>query len=245
MELDVIDQLQIVAIMSRREVQEVLMVATLCCMGILFLIALSKIFKNICKRIANALKKMGLFSAMLSVVIITPMVVKAVQNGSTKEDKPKKLWTFEYVNGVYDRGSYCINDEIHAWWRYDPPSRDYTIMASYQDLTITNAHGFCEDELHPLPECPVIDGYHVWNVANATNMRVVVYASYVAPPNVRTNGVYQIEGVMPAISNATKYVTPGISIWVNFETGESKILTPTNRPPVASINDIIIEEINE
>lgn len=240
--LDLIDQISLIEIIGRREMQQVLLKFALCGLVCIALFVYGIILKYYFKRLGKFLMRMGWLSAIVSVILLTPMVVKAYQHGSTKEEKPKHLWEFEYVNGVYDRGSYCTNDEIHAWWRYDPAARDFTIMASYQDLTITNEHGVCIDDLHPLEEVPVVDEYHVWDVANATNMRVVVFASYVAPPAVHTNGVYHLDGVMPAISNATKYVTPGISISVNLETGETEILTPTNKPPVASINETIEEK---
>lgn len=155
-------------------------------------------------------------------------------------DKPTPhLWRFDYVNagdyGVHDNGSICTNDEIRAAWTYDLPVQSYTMHAAYQDLTITNALGECTDELHVLATVPVSDGAHTWTVEDAENMRVVLYADYVAPPSVHTNGVYEQRGVMRAMeTDEAKYVTPGVPILADLSDGSQIEITPTNAPPTTS-----------
>ena len=161
------------------------------------------------------------------------------------------LWRFNYVKtgdyGVYDQGSYCTNDEIRAVWRYDIPVAAYTLRAAYQDQTITNAVGECIDAFHALTDVPVSDGAHTWRVAgvNAENLLVVLYADYVAPPVVHTNGVYHLGGVMRAIESDAKYVTPGIPIRAHGEGGGVETLTPTNAPPSPSNRVSIQMEVQQ
>ena len=147
---------------------------------------------------------------------------------------PSHVWCFEYVNGVRDNGSYCKNNLICAAWTYDLAAMEFSIRAYYQDLTITNELGECTDELHQLPDALVRDTSHVWEVANATNMRVVCYGTYVPPPVVSTNGSYHLSGVMLSMDGERKYVTPGVRITASLDNGETVVLTPTNEPPASA-----------
>ena len=148
---------------------------------------------------------------------------------------PKPLWSFEFLNGVHDIGSYCTNDTIHAEWDYAPAYEPYTLKAKYLDLTITNEVGVCIDVWHDLEDVPVSYMLAEWIVPNATNMSVVCYAEYVPPPHVVTNGVYHMEGVSRSMattnSPAPDYVTWGTRVEVVLPNGSIKVLTPTNRPP--------------
>lgn len=182
--------------------------------------AAGRLFRTLAERVCRR----GRIAAVVAAVMTVGL---AIYGGSK--------WRFEYANGVQDNGSYCTNDEIRASWRYDVAAMEYTIRAVYQDLTRTNETGECIDTLHQLPECLVRDGMHVWNVPNATNMRVVVYATYVPPPAVHTNGVYHLGGVMRTMNTtnsiAPKYVTPGVKILVDLSPSGKSVLTPTNAPP--------------
>ena len=239
-ELTIIEQLGLIAQSAKAEYQAVLMWVCLSALaGVLY--AVRNAVSKVCKLI--------LWLGPVGCILCGPGIVKFVSYGGSKPT-PSHLWKFEYVNGVHDNGSYCTNNLICAAWTFDLPAMEYTIKANYQDLTITNATGQCVDPLHPLPDALVREGAHVWPLAegaNAENMRVVIYAAYVPPPVVTTNGVYHLSGVMPAMGdNPGKYVTPGVQIIVNLETGESEIITPTNAPPsVSAIRSIHQEEHQE
>lgn len=156
----------------------------------------------------------------------------AVIYGSNKPPTPSHLWRFEFVNGLRDNGSYCDEYGIHAAWRSDSVSITSIIKANYQDLSITNSLGQCVDTLHELPSCPASDLSHFWPVVGALNMRVVIWADYVQPPETHTNGVYRLPGVMRPMTDAQKYLTPTIRIEFADDAGEVEILTPTNQPPL-------------
>jgi len=228
-ELTIVEQLGIVAQSARCEFQGVLL--CVCTVGLAATLLCLSVYaaRNAVSRVLRLVAWLG----PLGCLLIGPALVKLYVYASTKP--VTHLWRFEYTNGVTDNGSYCSNDLICASWTYTPAAMEYTLRAAYQDLTITNALGQCVDSLHQLPDALVRDSSHVWTVQNATNMRVVVYAQYVPPPAVTTNGVYHVNGVMRSIDTTNspmpKYVTPGVQIWVNLETGETEILTPTNRPP--------------
>ena len=240
-ELTIIEQLALTAQLAKAEYQEVLL--WVCLFG-LAAVALAGAIYAVRNAVSKACKLI-LWLGPVGCIIAGPFIGKMISYGGSKP--PSHLWRFEYANGVTDNGSYCTNDFIYARWTYNLAAMEYTLRAAYQDLTITNELGQCVDPLHQLDDTMVRDGAHVWEVANATNMRVVVYATYVPPPVVHTNGVYHLSGVMPAMGGAPgKFVTPGVQIRMNLETGESLIITPTNAPPPASaLRSIHQEESQE
>lgn len=242
--MTIVEQLALIAQCEAGEWQLGLMylcIGALCAIGVCAFAWF--VWRGLC-RYVDGCRRAGRIGQFLFVVGL----IAAVLYGGTKPPQPTHLWRFEYVNGVHDNGSYCTNNLICAAWTFDLPAMEYTIKANYQDLTITNATGECVDPLHPLPDALVREGAHVWPLAegaNAENMRVVIYAAYVPPPVVTTNGVYHLSGVMPAMGdNPGKYVTPGVQIIVNLETGESEIITPTNAPPQPLTNALQTQQEN-
>jgi len=226
--LTVIEQLELVAQQAQAECQAALMWLCLVALAA-FAVALTVCAaKNAVSKVCRMLMWLG----PVGFALCLPGIVCLFCYGSTKP--PAHIWRFEYANGVSDNGSHCTNDLICASWTYSLAAMEFTLRAAYQDLTVTNAAGQCTDPLHQLPDALVRDGSHVWEVPNATNMRVVVYAQYVPPPAVHTNGVYHLNGVMQTMDGVPcKFVTPGVRIQVNIENGDTEIITPTNRPPAA------------
>lgn len=226
-ELTIVEQLALIAQDAKAEYQAMLMWA---CLSVLAAGALAGVLyaaRYAVSRCCRLIRRLG----PIGCVMCMPGIVKFVCYGSTKAH----LWRFEYANGVKDAGSFCTNDLICAVWTYNPAAEGHTLRAAYQDLTVTNATGQCTDPLHQLEDAMVREGMHAWVVDDATNMRVVVYATYVPPPAVHTNGVYRLNGVMPSMDETPgKYVTPGVQIHVSPETGETRIVTPTNEPPAAA-----------
>ena len=104
-----------------------------------------------------------------------------------------------------------------------------------KNLTITNALGVCVDPWHDLTGGALADLQHTWEIPDATNCAIAVWAEWVAPVVVHTNGVYHLNGVGREIGGTQKYVTPGIQIRMNLETGECEIITPTNQPPFSAM----------
>lgn len=153
----------------------------------------------------------------------------------TKPPQSTHLWHIEFQNGVYDIGSYCVDDKVHAEWNYDAAYELYTLKAMYRDLTITNDVGVCIDTWHNLAGVSVADTMAEWIVCNATNMAVVCYVDFVNPPHVVTNGVYHMEGVSRSIvstnSPTPSFVTWGTSVRVSSPNGLIETITPTNPPP--------------
>lgn len=233
-ELTIIEQLALIAQSAKAEFQTALMWACLAVLAAGVLAGILYAARHAVLRLCRSIASLGPFGC----AIVIPCVVAVYVYGSTK-------WRFEYVNGVHDNGSYCTNNQICAAWTYDLPAMEYTIKAAYQDLTITNELGVCVDPLHQLLDAMVRDGSHVWEVSDATNMRVVVYATYVPPPAVHTNGVYHLNGVMPSMDETLgKYVTPGVKIIIDTGTGDRKILTPTNAPPQPITNALQTQQEN-
>ena len=240
-ELTIVEQLGLIAQSARAEYQAVLMWA---CLSALAAGALAGALYAVRNAVSKACRLI-LWLGPVGCVLCVPGIVKLASYGGSKPT-PSHLWRFEYANGVADNGSYCTNDLICARWTYSLAAMGHTLRAAYQDLTVTNAAGQCVDPLHQLPDAMVRDASHVWEVANATNMRVVAYAAYVPPPVVHTNGVYHLDGVMPSMDETSgKYVTPGVKIRMNLETGESLIVTPTNAPPSASALPSANQEENQ
>lgn len=237
-ELTIIEQLGLIAQSAKAEYQAALMWV---CLSALAAGALAGVLYAV-RNAVSKVCKLILWLGPVGCIMAGPFICKMISFGGSKPT-PSHLWRFEYTNGVTDNGSYCTNNQICARWTYNLAAMEYTLRAAYQDLTITNATGQCVDPLHQLPDAMVRETAHVWEVANATNMRVVVYAAYVPPPAVHTNGVYHLNGVMPSMDETPgKFVTPGVQIHMNLETSESWIITPTNAPPPMSALQSIHQE---
>lgn len=61
-------------------------------------------------------------------------------------------------------------------------------------------------------------------IEDAVDKECYIWVEYVPPPIVHTNGVFHLDGVMPALDapEHTKYVTPGITITVDGEIATPK-----------------------
>lgn len=226
MNLSVMEQLAIISQQATNEVQRFVMYACFAALGVIALIFFIRYLGKALAIYLNSTKRLGRIGQIYGGI----MIIAAILYGGTKPTVTR-LWKFEYTNGVSDNGSYCTNNEIRASWSYNLAAMEYTLKAYYQNLTITNASGTCTDSLHSLEDCLVKDCNHLWYVDDATNMRVVVYAQYVRPPAVHTNGVYKLSGVMKAYDGSEKYITPGVQVRFNMDSGEYEVFTPTNEPP--------------
>lgn len=157
--------------------------------------------------------------------------------GGTKPEG--NVWRFIYANGLTDNGSTCEGNEIRAKWTVSAALLldGYVLKAQYQDATMTNAVGEIVDTWHALEDGQVSDLHKTWIVPNATNMHVAVWAEYVEPVYVHTNGVYHLNGVQREMGGTQKYVTPGITIYANVEDGERKTLTPDMEKPESALQE--------
>ena len=157
--------------------------------------------RTIRDRVAD-FKKAGRVTQLVAVGFVAIMVCY----GGTKP--PEKTWTIIFQNGLRDNGSVCDGDEIRAKWQ--PTSAvildGYEVRAQYKNKTIEG------DTWHDLEGCRVSDLQKTWIVPDAENLHVVIWAEYVAPPQVHTNGVYKLNGVQREMGGTQKYVTPGVPI---------------------------------
>lgn len=229
-ELTIIDQLALIAQAAKAEYQAVVMWACLSALAAGALAGVVYAVRNVVSKVCRLIMWLG----PAGCIAAGPFIGTMISYGSNKQPV-SHLWRFEYSIGVSDAGSYCTNDLICARWDYNIAAIGCTLRAAYQDLTITDGEGRCTDPLHQLPDASVIEGFHNWVVPNATNMRVIVYATYVPPPTVHTNGVYHLNGVMSSMDETPgKYVTPGVPIRATDDDGMGIILTPTSEPPAPS-----------
>ena len=230
------------AVISQLEpsVQAVRHCLALVCLGFLTLAAiflLARLAKTYAAKIGRlpTVVRFGTVAATVGVIAF----------GGAKPPAPSHLWRFEFLNGLHDAGSTCTAEGIDAHWTYDADVAGQAVNASYQDLTITNSLGVCTDELHPLTPCLVADSSHFWPLADATNMRVIIWAEYVRPPETHTNGVYRLPGVMRTMDDQPRYVTPTIRIDFADDVGGIATLTPTDAPPGGLLSTLADELPNE
>ena len=151
---------------------------------------------------------------------------------------------FQADSGIYDAGSRFDPETgiIHAVWTYDPWVSNYAFKWFY-----TYKYGGESRGPFVLPDAVVSDGVAEYQLQTPPDgewesFLVTCYTAYVPPIHVVTNGVYHVDGVMRSMdtrnSDQPKFVTPGIAISVDLETGETRVLTPTNRPPSASLTTL-------
>lgn len=162
--------------------------------------------------------------------------VALILYGGTKPEVTH-LWRFTFANGIADNGSYCTNNLAVAKWTVNNQLilDGYALKAQYRNVTVTNEVGVCVDPWHDLTGGALADLQHTWEIPDATNCAITVWAEWVAPVVVHTNGVYHLNGVGREMGGTQKYVTPGIQILMNLETGECEIITPTNAPPFSAM----------
>ena len=191
----------------------------------------------------SKLRKLMLVLGPIGVLMVFPLWAQLFEHGSTKGET--HLWKFQYYNGLTDDGSTCGGDVIWGKWTATQILLDgnYVVKMTYRDASITNSLGEITDEWHTGEDCEVNDLQHMWIVPGATNMEVTIFAEYVSPIVVHTNGVYRLERVMPTMDGESgKFVTPSTAVKINMDSGEIEILTPTNRPPQSS-NLLMQQEI--
>jgi len=240
-ELSIIEQLAIVSQQGHCEFQTVLMwvcVFALAALGVFFgLLFLGKA----CKAYVDRLKRHGRIGGLL----LGALTVYMILYGGTKPQG--HIWAFQFSNGLTDNGSYCTNNQIRAIWTATPVLLDgnYAVKMAWQNATMTNSVGTILDPWHTGEDARVADLQATWNVPNATNMHVMVWAEYVAPVVVHTNGVYKIGNIMREMGGTQKYMTPAMSITVTFDNGTKETITPTNRQPQSLLQALVNEITGE
>lgn len=227
MKLDLIQTLRIVDACAASEWQKV--IAWVC------LAALAAIVVGIA--ICYAIRKLDRVrrrDKVLALVAVVGIAVSVLYGGIGSG------WGFRFIpdTGIYDAGSFVDIETrtIYAIWNYEP------YVASYKFKWFFNfKYGGQESDPIQLPDANVSDGYAMCPIpvlegAELQAFTVWCYTEYVKPPNVVTNGVYHLDGVMRSIDSTNapmpKYVTPGITIYVDLSDGSQLQLAPvTNAPP--------------
>ena len=155
------------------------------------------------------------------IVFLSAVVVATVVGGT----KPQLPWSYQFNLGLYDAGSsFDVETGIaEARWTYDQSLAAYAFCWQYRiDF----------GEWIPLPSVKVYAGQATAYIdrPDGSKIEFQCYPQFVAPPQVHTNGVYKLSGVMPAMDtdpNDPDYVTPRVPI----KTDAGDTLTPTEKPP--------------
>ena len=232
-ELTIIEQLGLIAQSAKAEYQAVLMWV---CLSVLAVTVIAVIvgygFKSLDK-----MRKRNKFGALMFAALSFVMMLYA----GVSDD-----WDFRFIaeTGIYDCGSWIDEEtgEIHAFWNYDPWVGSHKFKWFY-----TYKYDRVEYGPIQMPDAEVSARHAEFTLPTAgedwESVVVTCYTEYVRPPAVHTNGVYHLNGVMPSMDETPgKFVTPGVQIYMNLETGESWIITPTNAPPPASALQSIHQE---
>lgn len=163
-------------------------------------------------------------------------------------------WCFTFIpeTGIWDAGSFVDTETstIYAIWNYEPYVASYKFKWFFKFK-----YGGEESDPIQLPDANVSDGSAVCQIPVPEGMElesftVTCYTEYVKPPNVVTNGVYHLEGVMRSIDSTNapmpKYVTPGITIYADLSDGSQQQLAPVEgEAPVPSSNQSVQQNPNE
>lgn len=227
MELDLIHTLRIVDACAASEWQKIL--AWVC------LAALAAIVVGVA--ICYAVRKLDRIrrrDKVIASVAVVGIAVCVLYGGIGSD------WGFTFVpeTGICDAGSFVDTETstIYAIWNYEPYVASYKFKWFFKFK-----YGDEESDPIMLPDANVSDGHAVCPIpvpegVELKSFTVTCYTEYVKPPNVVTNGVYHLDGVMRSIDSTNspmpKYVTPGVTIYADLSDGSQTQLAPvTNAPP--------------
>lgn len=145
-------------------------------------------------------------------------------------------WGFKFIpeSGLTDAGSTVdqATGQVFARWTASPAVKGYRFKwfysLKYSGETETRGP-------FTLPDGEVDAGFAAATIHESgwTALTITCYTEYIARPQVVTNGVYHLNGVMRSMdtehSDRPKYVTPGIPISV-----PDHVLNPVIKPPAVS-----------
>jgi hypothetical protein len=193
--IDLVEQLRLIHLDALREFQEFTVIAAICVLGVLIsVICLKKIIKHF--------KRVGIMFCFISAGFLYSMATKPPSQG-----------IFNFYSGLTNQGSYATNDTVYISFSYAPVLKDDTLHIDYRDDV--------EKPWTRLYDGLVAQSNLVFTgIADATNLTYWIWAEYIPPPTVVTNGVYQMSGVVKPIDSpeANRWVTPGIPIRANERT---------------------------
>ena len=241
MELDLIQTLRIVDACAASEWQKIL--AWVC------LAALAAIVFGVA--ICYAVRKLDRIrrrDKVIASVAVVGIAVCVLYGGIGSD------WGFTFVpeTGICDAGSFVDTETstIYAIWNYEPyvASNKFKWFFKFK-------YGDEESDPIMLPDANVSDGHAVCPIpvpegVELKSFTVTCYTEYVKPPNVVTNGVYHLDGVMRSIDSTNspmpKYVTPGITIYADLSDGSQQLLAPVDaEAPVPTSNLSVQQNPNE
>lgn len=227
MKLDLIQTLRIVDACSASEWQRVL---TWACLAALAAIVVGVALYYAARKLDRVRRR----DKVLALVAVVGIAVSVLYGGIGGG------WGFTFIpeTGIYDAGSFVDTETstIYAIWTYEPYVASYKFKWFFKFK-----YGNEWSDPIQLPDANVSDGHAVYPIHvpegyELKSFTVTCYTEYVKPPNVVTNGVYHLSGVMRSIDSTNapipKYVTPGITIYVDLSDGSQLQLAPvTNAPP--------------
>lgn len=195
--IDLVEQLRLIHLDALREFQEVTVIVAICALGVLAAaICLKKIIKHF--------KRVGTVFCIIAAGFLHSM--------ATKPPSPSQ-GIFNFYSGLTDQGSYATNDTVYISFSYDPSLKDDTLHIDYRDDV--------EKPWTRLFDGLVTQSNLVFTgIADATNLTYWIWAEYIPPQTVVTNGVYMMSGVVKPIDSpeTNRWVTPGIPIRANERT---------------------------
>lgn len=159
----------------------------------------------------DEVRKIANLSVIEQIFVVFGVVV-FVMHGSTKS-------SFRYDGGIRGTNSYTTNNTIHVAWQRDPASGVYVpesaaVYIDYRPHTATN------EEWGLLAQTTV--GAWSWEgtLADATNYDYNVWAYYIPPEPVHTNGVWVYKTMK---DRPGKYIIP---LRARVEVNGQAIATP-------------------
>ncbi len=186
-------------------------------------IALYGLYK-LAKPVLDKIKRKQYISAALVSSFVVVLVLFAGQGTG---------WGFTFIksSGLTDAGSAANLEtgDVVARWTYIPAVADYDFKWYY---TLKYENDKEKRGPFQLPDAKVSDGYASAKIPESgfKALDITCYTTYVPPPQVVTNVVYHLSGIMRSMDSVDAddpiFVTPGITVDVMDERGYMHKLAP-------------------
>lgn len=186
--IDLVEQLRIIQLDALREFREVVVIVAICAFGVLT--------AAIClKEIIKYFKRVGIVFCVIAAGFFHAIATKPPSQG-----------VFNFYTGLTDAGSYATNNTAYIKFAYIDALKDDLLHIDYREEV--------EAPWIRLYDGRVTETNLAFTVADATNMTYYVWAEYIVPETVVTNGVYMMSGVTRAMDDpsSNRWVTPRIPI---------------------------------
>lgn len=221
-----VDDIAVVSEMAARELERAFLWLALAGLAAVAALAAARLLAWAARRYVDGLRRAGRIGGTALVAATCWAVVHGGIGVSCQ-------FSFPPDTGIWDAGSYVDRgtSTLHARWGYLPAVAGYRFRWCY-------SYKYGQEERGPfqLPDADVSDqaADHALQIPDGEEWESVVvtcYTQYVRPPQVVTNGVYHVDGVVrtTATTNSPcpRYVTAGLTIYATVDGGGTEALTPT------------------